>query len=427
MLTRKIKMKFTVPLAVVLALGSVEANAGMIIDADLAKLTVFSKTYTTTGAGSVVHGSMLVGGVATTGANAAVNGDVTSVGAANIGGGTATVTGNNTAKVQGNVISHGVLTVGGATGVGPIGPIISGSIISSGASTIGAYAKVGGDMLSGGVATTGAQSLVEGNVLSTGAATTGANGDVQGKLSSGGIATIGANSDVTGSVYGSSIVQSASATIGSTSATATTPDLSAVRTTVTTEANQVTTAKAALTAMGVGTDLSGNTNFNVAATGIDMFEDTTLFSGIYSSTGFMTMTANKTLTLDGQGLDNQSWIFNIGNYLTTGADTIINVVNVGANASVYWNTVGYTSLGADSDFYGTVLANTYVSVGAGAYVHDIGTSCGAVYSETSYVSTGANSVIGGNGCAATSIPEPESFGMLLAALAFFGFKRSRKA
>ena len=53
-----LKMKLAVPLAVALALGSVEANAGIILGTDLAKLTVFSNTYTSTGANSIGHGSM---------------------------------------------------------------------------------------------------------------------------------------------------------------------------------------------------------------------------------------------------------------------------------------------------------------------------------------------------------------------------------
>jgi hypothetical protein len=430
MLTRNKKTKLAVSLAVALALGSLEANAGIILGADLAELTVFSNTYTSTGANSIVHGSMLGGDVTSTGANAIVNGDVTSVGAANIGAGVAAVTGvtaaaydpYGTGTVDGNVISGGVLTIGGATGLGPIGPRISGSVISTGASTVGAFSEVGGDMLSGGVATTGANSLVKGNVLSTGAASTGDNGDVQGNLSSGGIATIGANSDVTGSVYGSSIVQSASATTGSTSLTATAPDLSAVRTDVSTEANQVTAAQTELFNMGSGT--------NLAAT----IGTTTLIAGIYSAASLST-TAGTTLTLQGDGSANQSWVFNIADILAFGGTTNVVMNNVGANASVYWNSYnGYITSGDGADVVGTLLAKTYVAVGANATVSDIGTSCGAVYSATSYVSSGDSSIIGGNGCAAvstippvTSVPEPESFGMLLAALALFGFKRSRKA
>jgi hypothetical protein len=420
LLTRKTKMKLSVPLAVALAVGSVEANAGIILGADLAELTVFSNTYTTTGDSAIIHGSVLVGTIATTGANAAVNGDVTSVGAANIGGGTATVANvaGSGAVVTGSVISNGVLTVGGATTLGPIGPRISGSIISTGASTIGAFSEVGGDMLSGGVATTGANSKIGtgingGSLSATGAATVGAKSTVYGALLAGGVITVSADG---GSVVSSGIL--------------TTPvDLSAVRTDVFSEAQQVKDAQDTLFDMGLGTKLAA------------VIGNTTLVAGIYSAESLST-TASTTITLQGDGSADQSWIFNIRDILAFGASTNIVMDKVGANASVYWNsygtldTEGYISTGASSKVIGTLLANTYVSVGAGAKVMDIGTSCGAVYSATSYVSTGAGAVIGGNGCAAvstqptppvTSLPEPESFGMLLAALALFGFKRSRKA
>jgi predicted acyltransferase (DUF342 family) len=430
-LKTKIKMKLAVPLAMALAFGGVEANAGIILGTDLAKLTVFSNTYTSTGANSIVHGSMLGGDVTSTGANAIVYGDVTSVNATNIGGGTAAVAATstspirpavpyvpgNTATVIGDVISGGVLTVGGATGVGPTGPNINGSVISTGASTIGAYATVGGDMLSGGVATTGAQSLVTGNVLSTGAASTGANGDVGGNLSSGGLASLGAGSNVTGSLYGSTITYGSGSSAGTLAATGTSPDLSAVRTDVLTEAQQVTDAQTELFNMGMGSTLPAT-----------MVVDTTLAAGIYSAASFST-TAGKTLTLEGDGSDNLSWVFNITDILAFGGTTNIVMANVGANASVYWNSYnGYITSGDGANVVGTLMAKTYITVGANSTVSDIGTSCGAVYSATSYVSSGDSAVIGGTGCAATtSVPEPESFGMLLAALALFGFKKSRKS
>ena len=406
-------MKLAVPLAVALAVGSVGANAGIIPGVDLAKLTVFSNTYTSTGPNSIVHGSMLDGDVTSTGANAMVHGDVTSVNATNLGGGTSIVDANisydangtavvNNAGygsavqtgfpiggviVQGNVVSGGVLTVGGKTGGQVQGPRVEGSITSSGASTIGAFAEVGGDMLSGGAATTGANSLVEGKIEATGAVSIGASGVVNGGVFS-----------------------------------STPPDLSAVRTDVLAEATQVTAAQTELFSMGLGTAL--------AAT---MTVDTTLAAGIYSAASFST-TAGKTLTLLGDGSDDLSWVFNITDILAFGGTTNIVIDNVGANASAYWNSGGYITTGAGSDVIGTLLVYTYIAVGANAIVRDVGTSCGAVYSATSYVSAGDTAVIGGTGCsvisaasASASVSEPASFGMLLAALSFMGFKRSRKA
>ncbi|MFT5579146.1 MAG: hypothetical protein ACI9WS_001905 [Paraglaciecola psychrophila] len=412
------KIKFFAPLTVVLALASAESNAGAILHEDLAKLTVFSNEYTTTGANSIVYGNILAGGVSTTGANAIVYGYVVSVGAANIGGGTS--------KVSGNVVSGGVMTVGGATTVGSPGPNVTGSITSTGASTIGDFAQVGGDMLSGGAATTGANSVVGGSVLSNGAATTGDNAKVHGDVSAAGISTIGAHSVVDGNVNGSgnpaTNVISASATVGSQNNVTTSPDLSAVRAGPgpLAEAGQVKAAQATLSALGVGTPLATP----LAAT---MTIDTTFAAGIYSAPSFST-TKGTTMTLQGDGTDDLIWVFNIADVLAFGADTTITMSTVGANARVYWNSYnGYITSGAGADVIGTLLAHQHIAIGAYSTVRNSENSCGAVYSATSYVSTGDSAEIGGKGCSpVVSVPEPATFGMLLSALAFLGFKRSRK-
>jgi hypothetical protein len=408
------KNKLVTTLALALAIGSIESNAGTILGDDLAKITVFSKTYTTTGDGAIVYGSMLGGDVSTTGANAVVHGDITSVNATNVGGGTS--------KVYGNVVSGGVLTVGGATGGSVTGPNVTGSITSTGASTIGAFAQIEGDMLSGGVATTGANSVVGSGISANGAATTGDTAKVYGDVWSAGLSTIGANSIVSGNVDGlGANVISASATVGSESNLTITPDLSAVRTDVLEEAQQVKDAQDTLFNMGLG--------FALAAT---MTVDTSYEAGIYSAESFST-TAETTMTLQGDGTANQSWIFNIRDILAFGGTTNMVMNNVGANASVYWNsygtndTGGYITSGAGSMVIGTLLANTYIAVGANATVTGIGTSCGSVYSATSYVTTGAKAKIGGLGCSQViSVPEPKSFGMLMVAFFFLWFKRSRK-
>jgi predicted acyltransferase (DUF342 family) len=392
------KFKLLVPITLALATGSAEVNAGLYTTGtSLEDLTVFSNTYTTTGDAAQVYGSMLVGDVVTTGANADVFGNVESVNAANIGGGTSSVGPDvNKGLIGGDVTSGGVMTVGGATGGVTPGPIISGDLTSAGASTIGAYSQVLGNMLSGGIATTGA------------------------------------NSEVVGAVKGTSVVQSASSTIGSsevtTSAVSTTlkADIEAKRVVAASEVNAI---RATLDGLGAGTVL--------AAT---MTVDTTLTAGVYSAPSLST-TASTTLFLDAENNDNAEFIFNIGDILAIGAYHKIIVVNegTGKNTSVTWNIGthkslpgGYASIGAEARFIGTVFAQDYVSIGAGAWATTGGhNTCAGIYSETSYVSTGAKAVIDGNVCKTGVINDiveqvPEPFGLLLSGLAALGFVTHRK-
>jgi hypothetical protein len=389
------KFKLLVPITLALATGSAEVNAGLYTSGtSLETLTVFSNTYTTTGDAAQVYGSMLVGDVVTTGANAGVTGNVESVNAANIGGGTSTVSPND-AFVGGNVTSGGVMTVGGATGGVTPGPIISGDLKSAGASTIGAYAQVLGNMLSGGIATTGA------------------------------------NSVVVGDVKGTSVVKSASSTIGSSEVTSIavsptlTGDLDVKRQTA---AGEVATIRATLDNLGSGTVL--------AAT---MTVDTTLTAGVYSAPSLST-TASTTLFLDANNVNGASFVFNIDDILDIGAYHIIKVINEGTakNTSVVWNigggdpNGGYASIGAEARFIGSVFAEDYVSVGAGAWATSAGhNTCSGIYSEKSYVSTGAKAVINGNVCDTGLIVAPpqqvsEPFGLLLSGLAALGFVTRRK-
>lgn len=399
-------VKLTIPLFIALIYAPAQVSATSLLGAELESLSVFSKEYATFGANSQVFGNVLSGDVATIGANASVFGNFVSVGAANTGGASSLVTGN--------IISGGVATTGD-------GSIIRGSITSSGASTIGANAQVLGNMVSGGALTTGANSTVFGNILSGGAATVGANSIIKGSVAAVGDITV-----------------SASGTTGTRSALATSPVVPATLTSdlaakVTTNSSQIATAQTALKNMGAGTVL--------AAT---MTTDTTLYSGVYSAASLST-TASTTLTLDGHGLDNQFWVFNITDILATGAATKIELINAGAGASVIWNTGGYASLGANSTFLGTILSKDYTSVGALTNVTGVGSSCGSVYSATSYVSTGAGSKIGSGGCAGigsgfdivndvavhrnvitSAVPEPESYALLLAGLGLMaGIARRR--
>ena len=405
-------MKLALPLLIALAYAPAYATSSTTVsplfDLNADSLTVFANTYATSGANSIIYGNVLSGDVSTIGAAAKVYGNEVSVGA-NTAGGAAS-------QVTGNIWSGGVLTTGQSS-------ITGGSLKSSGAGTMGDSAKVSGNMTSGGVTTVGANAVLTGNLLSGGTATVSASGTVGGTIGATGVITVPSS-------YSGTPTHLASSPIVPTDFT------QSIQNTVTSTANQVSAAQVALGNMGAGTGL--------AAT---MTTNTTLLSGVYSAASLST-TAGTTLTLDGQGKANQFWVFNIADILAFGGTTNIVLANPGVGDSVIWNvTNGYASLGDTAHVIGTILAKTYISVGANAIVTGVNaSSCGGVFSATSYVEAGDTAKIGGTGCTGTGngfgigtdgtavhinaitspVPEPETYGMILAGLGLIGFMARRK-
>ena len=145
--------------------------------------------------------------------------------------------------------------------------------------------------------------------------------------------------------------------------------------------DQLSTAKSALNNMGQGTVLLATMSGSV-----------NLSPGLYSASA-LTTAAGTILTLDGGGADSPYWVFNIPTYLVTGASTHISIQNAGPNASVIWNTGGYAALGADTNFAGSILAGSYISVGANANI-----SCGNAFA-LSYISIPAGANMQSKNCA----------------------------
>jgi hypothetical protein len=150
------------------------------------------------------------------------------------------------------------------------------------------------------------------------------------------------------------------------------------------------TAMAAQSELGMAiTALSGMT-----ATGsVSSLGGLTLAPGVYSSSSTMDLTG--TLTLDGGGNANALWVFEVGSALNTASSSVVNVINTGAGAGVYWvlpTGSGSAVLGSNSTFLGNILANQ--SISASTNVSD---PCGRLLTQVASVTLAGTDTIG-TGC-----------------------------
>jgi hypothetical protein len=303
------------------------------------------------------------------------------------------VSGGDSAIVYGNVIAKTYASTGN-------GSIIHGNFRSGDVTTLGYGATINGNVESKEAGNAGANTLITGDLVTGGVGTMGASAHVEGNFISGLAGTIGANAILDGNwEVGFGSLSTASASSNKIYYDAVDTDiayLNSVRANIDSDMNAATNdlidTKAALSDMA-STELTLSPTF---------VTDGTLFAGVYDAASWST-TAGTTLTLDGKGLDNAIWVFNIDDVLAFGSDSTVELVNVGNNAQVFWNIGsasspgGYASLGDGADVLGIIIAEDYVTVGANATVMHASEAygnCAGIYSTTSYVSIGANAVVG---------------------------------
>jgi hypothetical protein len=149
--------------------------------------------------------------------------------------------------------------------------------------------------------------------------------------------------------------------------------------------SELVTAKTNLGLMGPGTlepvDLSG----------------LTLFPGVYTVPGGISNLTG-TLTLDGLGNANAFWVFQMTSTLITSPGSVVNVINTGAGAGLFWNVGSSATLDTTTSFQGNILALANITLNTGATI-----GCGrvlahveAVNMDHNTISTGCTTSLGGS-------------------------------
>ncbi|MGZ8562982.1 MAG: ice-binding family protein [Candidatus Limnocylindria bacterium] len=92
----------------------------------------------------------------------------------------------------------------------------------------------------------------------------------------------------------------------------------------------------------------------------------TLTPGTYTFDSAAQLTG--TLTLDGGGDTNAVFIFQIGSTLTTASDSSVLLINGAGACAVYWQVASSATLGTTTDFQGTIMAQTSITMNTGATI-----------------------------------------------------------
>jgi hypothetical protein len=119
-----------------------------------------------------------------------------------------------------------------------------------------------------------------------------------------------------------------------------------------------------------------------------------LVPGVYPVSGGGSNLTDK-LILDGEGNINAFWVFLMESTLITSTGSVVDVINTGAGAGVYWNVASSATLGTTSTFAGNILASTSITMGQGVTLN-----CGRALAHTGNV-TMINDTINSTSCMGT--------------------------
>jgi type VI secretion system secreted protein VgrG len=133
----------------------------------------------------------------------------------------------------------------------------------------------------------------------------------------------------------------------------------------------------------------------------------TLTPGVY----FFSSSAQLTgiLTLDGNGDSNARFDFQIGSTLTTASSSSILLINGAQADNVFWQVGSTATLGTDTSFDGSILADQSITVNNGASLDGRALALNAAVTLHDNVIT-----------VPTDVPEPGSFWLLTFCASVFG-------
>jgi len=160
--------------------------------------------------------------------------------------------------------------------------------------------------------------------------------------------------------------------------------------------------------------------------------------GLTLSPGVYTVPAGNTnlsgvLTLNGNGNANAVWVFQMASTLITSPNSVVNVINTGSGAGVYWNVGSSATLDVGTVFAGNILAQASVSLDPTAEI-----LCGRAFALTGAVTLVDNLISNNNtaqnfgsgrsdfgsfGFSGGAVPEPSTFVMFGVLIGLFVLRR----